>query len=88
MLAEQSGALQILVAKGIAIACFILARCLQLGQAVSKNADLAQTYFQRVSSTCKINYFYTTAIKFCLQATKFDKVTVADLHTQMMYGKM
>ena len=53
-LAEQSGALQILVAKGIAIACFILARCLQLGQAVSKNAELAQTYFQRVSTTRRI----------------------------------
>ena len=54
-LAEQSGALQILVARGIAMACFILARCLQLGQAVSKNGDLAQTYFQRVSMHCNSN---------------------------------
>lgn len=50
-LAEQSSALHLLVAKGIAMACFILARCLQLGQAVSKNEDLARTYFDRVR-TC------------------------------------
>ena len=85
-LAEQSGAFQIPVARGIAMACFILARCRQLGQALSKNGDLAQTYFQRVSMHCNSNTNYHH--KFYPQANKFDKVTVADLHTQMVYGKI
>ena len=62
-MAEQSGGLQILVSKGIALACFVLARCLQLGQAVSRNEGLAYAYFQKVS-------LYTT--RYIMVATDYD----------------
>ena len=34
--------------RGIAVGCFVLARCLQLGQAVGKNEDKAQQYYSKV----------------------------------------
>lgn len=37
-----------LVYRGIAIACFIIARCLQLGQGIEKSDGKAKEYFDKV----------------------------------------
>lgn len=54
--------------KGVALGCFVLARCLQLGQAVAKNDHKAQEY-------------YTKAIKFDKKvvAGLHDKLTYGQL---------
>ena len=50
--------------KGIAVGCFVLARCLQLGQAVGKNEDKAHQYYSKVcvvktTQLCHVSDFYT-----------------------------
>ena len=44
--------LTLLDCKGIAMGCFVLGRCLQLGQVVTKNDQKAQEYFIKVHCTC------------------------------------
>ena len=46
--AAGRGGYSALDSQGVAMGCFILARCLQLGQAVSKNEHKAQEYFSKV----------------------------------------
>ena len=46
--AEESNSLPGLVSKGIAVASFILGRCLHLGQALTKDEQRAMTYFEKV----------------------------------------
>ena len=43
------------VAKGIAMACFFYARCLQLGLGVKKNVEECKTYYSRVRQTSCIS---------------------------------
>ena len=54
--------------KGVALGCFVLARCLQLGHAVTKNDEKAQEY-------------YTKAVRFDKQvvAELHDKLTHGQL---------
>ena len=54
--------------KGVALGCFVLARCLQLGQAVTKNDEKAHEY-------------YTKAVRFDKQvvAELHDKLTHGQL---------
>ncbi len=47
----ETDCLKAYIAKGIAVACFIYARCLDLGRGTKVNKDLAQTYYKRVSAS-------------------------------------
>lgn len=38
-----------LVHRGIAISCFVLARCLQLGQGIERSEEKAKMYFDKVT---------------------------------------
>ena len=44
-----------LVHRGIAIACFVMARCLQLGQGIEKSDEKAKEYFDKVECIFAIN---------------------------------
>lgn len=46
---DDAGSLSVLERKGMALACFTLARCFQLGQAVTQDLDKAMEYFTKVS---------------------------------------
>ena len=51
-LAAETDCLALYIAKGIAMACFIYARCLVSGQSLKPNKDLAQMYYSKVSVIC------------------------------------
>lgn len=72
--------------RGVALCCFVLARCLELGLAVGKNVSKAQEYYLKVCFP-----FYVTQCKHSLSAIKsrdFDKAMTSELHTLLVYGRM
>ena len=46
---ECDSALSALDRKGVAVGCFVLARCLQLGQAVARNEQKAHEYYTKAT---------------------------------------
>lgn len=66
--AMAAGVMTPLDRRGTALGCFVLARCLQLGQAVSRNEQKADEYFTK--------------------AKNYDKVIVAELHSQLTHGQL
>lgn len=54
-IALEIGCLKSFIAKGVAIACFIYARCLHLGRGAKKNVELAQHFYKKVRKHKKFN---------------------------------
>ena len=59
---QEECSLTPLDSRGIALGCFVLARCLQLGQVVTRSEHKAQEYFAKVCNFYPILYsiFITT----------------------------
>ena len=53
-IAHETECLPSFVAKGISMACFYYARCLQLGLGVKKNADECKKYYSRVGGVADV----------------------------------
>ena len=47
-IAKETNCLKRFVAKGIALASFVQARCLELGKGVEKDSQLAKQFYKRV----------------------------------------
>ena len=72
---------------GVATACFVFARCLQLGNAVVKNEAKSKAYYE------KVHDWFTTCgggskNNDILQAKEFDKNVVAELHNQLLHDQI
>ena len=61
-IAKVTNCLKLYIVKGIALGCFVYARCLYKGYGVEKNEESATHWFKRVS------YAHCTSI-FCLFAS-------------------
>lgn len=67
------------------MACFTLARCLQLGQAITQDREQALQYYTKVREVADTRSVLH-AFLFLFQAKDYDKDTVAELHTQVIHG--
>lgn len=82
---ESNGPLTALDCKGVAMGCFVLARCLQLGQAVTKNDAKAQEYYIKVRHWLSAAHFWTQAECSTLPWCRYNYNTA--LHYSSIVGK-
>ncbi len=60
-LSKETNCIKSFIAKGIGLASFIQARCLDLGRGVSKDSEMAKKFYSRVKFICYfsiLNFYF------------------------------
>ena len=73
---------------GIATGCFVLARCMQLGNAVVKDEAKAMTYYHKVSIIPTILWRHDSSFFNHMQAKRMDKSVTIELHSQLTQNQL